>query len=98
MTALNGSDGAGGMAITTQLITTAKIIAPKPAQMTFRARAKPYTSVRTSPKMYETGKKRFPAPNTIGCSKNGSGSAQAFPGPMRFEHSSTATKPPSSRS
>jgi hypothetical protein len=32
MISLNGSDGAGGMEITTQLITAAKIIAAKPAR------------------------------------------------------------------
>ena len=49
--------------LTVRTLEDSKIMAPKPAQMTFRARAKPYTSVRTSPKMYESGKKRFPALN-----------------------------------
>ena len=54
------------MARTAQLMAAAYSCAPKLSQMTRRARRKPYTSVRTSLRMYVIGKKTTAPPNVKG--------------------------------
>ena len=76
--------GAGGSCTTTQAMNAAKLIAAKPAQITRRALAKPYTSVRMSPKMYEIGKNSTPAPKVV-TPMSGRSTCTALAGPIRFE-------------
>src|SRR5262245_10992758 len=87
-----GQVGAGGKATTTVAMNDAKASAANPDHTTFLARAYPYTSVNTSPKMYETGKNRTPAPNV-----NGPIFA-TFPGPMRLAQRRTVTNAAMTRS
>src|SRR5688572_14028178 len=89
--------GAGGNCTTTHAIKDAKASAPKPAQITRRDRAYPYTSVRMSPNTYEIGKNRTPAPKT-NAPRIGRSIWAIFAGPTRFEHTSTVTKPTMTRS
>src|SRR5438477_3880145 len=56
-------NGAGGRLTTTHDMNDANARPAKPAQITRRLRAYPYTSVSTSPNTYEIGKNRMPAPN-----------------------------------
>ena len=48
------------------ILSVARISMANPVQMTFRDCLYPYTSVRTSPKMYEIGKSSVPPSNTNG--------------------------------
>src|SRR4051812_18739938 len=84
-------NGAGGNATTTNDMSEAKPSPAKPAQITRRLRAYPYTSVSTSPKMYEMGKKRTPAPK-VSAPSIGTSTCAIFAGPTRFEQTSTTTK------
>src|SRR4051794_11739828 len=50
-----GQPGAGGKAIVTAAIMYRSAVPKKPNQIARREAQKPYTSVKTSPKMYVTG-------------------------------------------
>ena len=89
--------GAAGSSPPIHIAITASKLHKKPVQITLRAFAKPYTSVKMSPKIKEIGKNKTPAPK-VRMPKNGTSICEIFAGPIKFDVINTVTNAAMTRS